>query len=178
MLQTGGFGVLQAGHIYETWWWTFFLLSGPPVLAGVCRKSALFWPKKAKHGRPAFDSTKSNGNALMGHMTSTYMAKHVLGPFCSLETPKNGRKWHKNWPFLTKKSQAWQACSWLNQTKWKRFDGPYDIYIDRKTCVRALLLIDNTQKWPKMTQKLPFFDQKKPSMAGLLLTQPSQMETL
>ena len=136
----------------------FFLLSGPPVLAGVCRKSALFWPKKAKHGRPAFDSTKSNGNALMGHMTSTYMGKHVLGPFCSLATPENGPK---NCPFLTKKkSQAWQACFWLNQTKWKRFDGPYDIYIHGKTCVRALLLIGNTQKWQKMAQKCPFVDQK------------------
>ena len=106
------------------------------------------------------------------------MGKHVLGPVYSLATPKNGRKWPKNVPFLTKKSQAWQACSWLNQTKWKRFDGPYDIYIDGKTCVRALLLIGNSQKWQKMAQKLPFFDQKKPSMAGLLLTQPNQMETL
>ena len=84
---------------------------------------------------------------------------------------------HQSWlgsaekvPFFDQKSKAWQACFWLNQTKWKRFDGLYDIYIDRKTCVRALLLIDNTQKWPKMTQKLPFFDQKRPSMAGLLLT--------
>ena len=139
----------------------FFLLSGPPVLAGVCRKMAHFWPKRAKHGRLTPDSTKASGKALMGHTTSTCMGIHALGSFSSLATPKNGRKWPKNCPFLTKKSQAWQACSWLNQTKWKRFDGPYDIYIDRKTCVRALLLIDNTQKWPKMTQKLPFFDQKK-----------------
>ena len=137
----------------------FFLLSGPPVLAGVCRKSALFWPKKVKHGRPAFDSTKSNGNALMGHMTSTYMGKHVLGPFCSLETPKNGRKWPKNCPFLTKKSQAWQACSWLIQTKWKRFDGPYDIYIDGKTCIGVLFSIVIPQKRQKMAKNWHLKDQ-------------------
>ena len=89
------------------------------------------------------------------------MGKHVLGPVYSLATPKNGRKWPKNVPFLTKKSQAWQACFWLNQIKWKRFDGPYDIYIHGKTCVRALLLIGNSQKWPKMAQKLSFFLTKK-----------------
>ena len=159
------------------------------------------------------------------------MGKHVFGPFHSLATPKNGRKWHKkcpfftkksqawqacfwlnqikwkrfhgpydiyihgktcvralllldnsqkwpkNVPFLTKKSQAWQACSWLNQTKWKRFNGPYDIYIDGKTCVRALLLIGNSQKWQKWPKNCPFLTKKKPSMAGLLLTQPNQMET-
>ena len=96
----------------------------------------------------------------MGHMTSTYMGNHVLGPFCSLATPKNGRKWPKNVPFLTEKSQAWQACSWLNQTKWKRFNGPYDIYIDGKICVRALLLPGNSQNgrtWPK---NVPFLTKK------------------
>ena len=99
-------------------------------------------------------------------------------PFFTFGSTSLGWGLPKNGPFLTKKNQAWQACSWLNQTKWKRFNGPYDIYIDGKTCVRARLLLGNSQKWQKMAQKCPFFDQKKPSMAGLLLTQPNQMETL
>ena len=34
-------------------------------------KMSLFLPKKAKHGRLAPDSTKPNGNALMGYKTVT-----------------------------------------------------------------------------------------------------------
>ena len=68
----------------ETLWWAIWHLQrwenmweGPlahcqlPKMAENGTKSALFWPKKAKHGRLAPDSTKPNGNALMGHMTST-----------------------------------------------------------------------------------------------------------
>ena len=157
MFQTGGFGVLQAGHIYETWWWTFFLLSGPPVLAGVCRKMAHFWPKRAKHGRLTPDSTKASGKALMGHTTSTCMGIHALGSFSSLALPKMAF-------FFTKKGQTWQACSWLNQTKWKRFNGPYDIYIDRKTCVgekgRKLCKKQSCHFWSKWTILPPPYDER------------------
>ena len=57
--------------------------------------------------------------------------------------------------FDNKKNQTWQACSWLNQTKWKRFNGPYDIYIDRKTCVgekgRKLCKKQSCHFWSKWT---------------------------
>ena len=66
-------------------------------------KMAHFLPKKAKHGRLAPDSAKPDGNALMGHMTSTYTGKHVLGSFFSLATPKNGKKWSQTWPFFDQK---------------------------------------------------------------------------
>ena len=124
-------------------------------------KMAHFLPKKAKHGRLAPDSTKASGKALIGHITSTCMGERVLGSFSSLATPKNGRKWPKPGPFLTKKSQAWQACSWLSQTRWKRFDGPYDLHIHGKTCVGVLFLLGNSKKWQKMVPNLALFWPKK-----------------
>ena len=157
MFQTGGFGVLQAGHIYETRWWAFFFT---------------FWSTSLGWGLP------------------------------------------KNGPFLTKKGQAWQAYSWLNQSKWEGIDGPYHIYVYGNSCVRVLFFLPKKAKHgrlapdstkasgnalmghntstcmgihalgsfsslatPKMAENGPFFDQKKPSMAGLLLTQPYQIET-
>ena len=64
----------------------------------------LFLTKTAQHGKLASDSTKVNGNPFMCHMTSTrYMGKHVLGPFCSLATPRNGKKTAQTWTFFGQK---------------------------------------------------------------------------
>ena len=66
------------------------------------RKPGPFLTKTAKHRKLASDSTKVNGNPFMCHMTSRYMGKHVLGSFCSLATPRNGKKNSPNldlfWP--------------------------------------------------------------------------------
>merc|ERR1711994_217554 len=137
-----------------------------------------FLTKKAKHGRLAPDSTKPNGNALMGHMTTTYMGKHVLGPFCSLATPKNGRKWHKNCPFLTKKAKhgrpAFDSAKPNGHALMGHMTSTYmGNHVLGPFC--SLATPKNGRKWPK---NCPFLTKKKPSMAGLLLTQPNQMETL
>ena len=87
-----------------------FTSSATPKNGRKLPKAVPFLTKKAKHGRLVPGSTKPNGNALMSHMTSLYMGKHVLGPFCSLATPNNGRKRPEHGPFLTKQGQVWQAC--------------------------------------------------------------------
>ena len=113
-------------HIWDLVMNLFFTF-GSTSLGWVCPKMDLFWPKKAKHGRLDPDSTKPNGNALIGHMLSTYMGKHVLGSFLSLATPKKWQKMEQTWTFFDKNSQAWQACFWFNQSKWKLCHVPYDI---------------------------------------------------
>ena len=90
---------------------SLFLLWCPPCMTGDGPKMVHFGPKLAKHGRLAPDSTKASGKALIGHITSKCIGKHVLGSFSSLATPINGKKKLKTGPFLTKKSQAWQPCS-------------------------------------------------------------------
>ena len=48
MFQTGWFGVPQAGHTQETWWWAFFFTLGSTVHEWGRPKNGPFWTKKGQ----------------------------------------------------------------------------------------------------------------------------------
>ena len=139
-------------------------------------KMVHFGPKLAKHGRLAPDSTKASGKALIGHITSTCMGKHVLGSFSSLATPKHGRRWRKPGPFLTKTAKHRKLASDSTKVNGNPFMCHMTSRYMGKHVLGSFCSLATPRNGKKTAQTWTFFDQKKSSMAGLLLTQPNQIE--
>ena len=127
MFQKGIFGVPQAGHTYETWWWAFFLLWGRPFMTGDGPKWSILdqkWPNMA--GLSTLQSgPKEPKRDQNGQPKSFWTFGTLLGP--------SGPFWiisNKNWYFAPKHLCKTLFCrfgakkSFLSEMVQKGPDGP------------------------------------------------------
>ena len=133
IFQTGYFGVLQAGHTYETGrpGDEPFLLWGPPFVPGDGPKMVHFGPKTARPGR-LVNVPKWSKRVQMGTKWSSQVFLTIWGHFGPIWTPLDNLK------------QKLIFCS--------RVPPPYFVHLGQKNhlCLKCSKGVQMDPKWSQM----------------------------